>query len=71
MPCVVFVKERNVKTDSDCETWKQGVARTLNVFENSTDSRATAVIVQKREEEIGTVACQPTPKFSVGGYHSH
>jgi len=41
-----FVKVRRAQNDQDFETWKQGgVATTLNVMDNTGESRATVLII--------------------------
>lgn len=41
-----FIKSRRAQNDSDFETWIEGgVSPTLNVFDNSGDTRATVLII--------------------------
>lgn len=43
-----FVKGRRAQNDTDYETWIQGgVCPTLNIFDNSGDTRATVLITDE------------------------
>jgi len=49
-----FVKSKRAQSDTDYETWiAGGVATTLNVMDNTGDSRATVLIIYK--DPIGTL----------------
>lgn len=52
VPCVVFVKKRNAQSIDDYETRdRDAVSRTLNEFDNNSEARATAIVVNNSGQQ--------------------